>query len=425
MGAKLDFYKTALRNRAKKGFLGYPVATIAFYGPDDRRATKVALGIIFDEGDETRREMNRWFSAKGDIRRDAAVFEAMFRLTQSRGVHSVAMPEEILGCPHEEGLDYAEGESCPQCPFWASRERPLDTLAEPSRFPSRASLEKARAELEPEKESPLTALERAQDLRWTAWDEPAPHRRVAMARRALDISADCADAYVMLAIETARNNNEALELYEQGMAAGERALGSKRFEEDAGHFWGILETRPYMRARKGLAECLYEMGRYDEAISHFKEMLELNPNDNQGNRNVLAACYLSASRNADVLELLNKYPEGITANWNYTHALVEFRLHRISKTANEAIQGAVANNPHLPKYLRGPKGMPRDKPSHYGIGSIEEAIVYTKLYSRRAERALQHTNEVGFLKLACYELWCIILRCRLTPMVIFAERIAR
>jgi hypothetical protein len=86
MGAKLDFYKTALRNRAKKGFLGYPVATIAFYGPDDRRATKVALGIIFDEDDDTRREMNRWISAKGDIRRDATVFEAMFRLTQSRGV---------------------------------------------------------------------------------------------------------------------------------------------------------------------------------------------------------------------------------------------------------------------------------------------------------------------------------------------------
>jgi len=97
MGAKLDFYKTALRNRAKKGFLGYPVATIAFYGPDDRRATKVALGIIFDEDDDTPREMNRWFSEKGDIRRDAAVFEAMFRLTQSRGVRSVAMPEETLG----------------------------------------------------------------------------------------------------------------------------------------------------------------------------------------------------------------------------------------------------------------------------------------------------------------------------------------
>ena len=117
MGAKLDFYRTALRNRAKKGFLGYPVATIAFYGPDDRRATKVALGILFDEDDETPREINRWFGAKGDIRRDAAVLEAMFRMTQSRGVRSVAMAEQILGCPHEEGIDYSQGESCPECPF--------------------------------------------------------------------------------------------------------------------------------------------------------------------------------------------------------------------------------------------------------------------------------------------------------------------
>jgi len=237
-------------------------------------------------------------------------------------------------------------------------------------------------ELEPEKESPSTPLERAQDLMWTARDEPVPHRRVEMARRALEISGDCADAYVMLAIETARNNNEALELYQKGIAAGERALGSKRFEADAGHFWGILETRPYMRARKGLAERLYDMGRYDEAIPHFTELLRLNPNDNQGNRDVLAACYLLASRNSEALELLNKYPEGITANWNYTHALVRFRLHGICKEANEALQVAVANNPHVPKYLRGLKRMPRDKPGHYGIGSIEEAIVYMELYSR-------------------------------------------
>jgi tetratricopeptide (TPR) repeat protein len=381
MGAKLDFYKTALRNRAKKGFLGYPMATIAFYGPDDRRATKVALGIIFDE-DDTRGEMNRWFSAKVDIRRDATVFEAMFRLTHSRGVSSVAMSEEILGCPHEQGIDYAEGESCPECPFWAGRERPLDTLAERPRIPSRTSLERAMSELGPQNESPPTPLERAQDLMWTAWDEPDASRRVGMARRALEISVDCADAYVMLAIETARNNKEALELYENGIAAGERALGSKRYEEDAGHFWGILETRPYMRARKGLAGCLYEMGRYDEAIAHFKEMLRLNPNDNQGNRDLLAACYLAASRNSDALELLNKYPEGITANWNYTHALLQFRLHGISEEANEALQVAVANNPHVAKYLRGLKRMPREKPSHYGIGSIEEAVVYTELYSK-------------------------------------------
>jgi hypothetical protein len=25
--------------------------------------------------------------------------------------------------PHEEGIDYPEGKTCPQCPFWASRDR--------------------------------------------------------------------------------------------------------------------------------------------------------------------------------------------------------------------------------------------------------------------------------------------------------------
>jgi hypothetical protein len=29
----------------------------------------------------------------------------------------------IIGCPHEEGTDYPEGASCPQCPYWAGRDR--------------------------------------------------------------------------------------------------------------------------------------------------------------------------------------------------------------------------------------------------------------------------------------------------------------
>jgi len=36
--------------KANRGFRGYPVATVAFYGPDDRRASKVAVGILPSEG---------------------------------------------------------------------------------------------------------------------------------------------------------------------------------------------------------------------------------------------------------------------------------------------------------------------------------------------------------------------------------------
>jgi hypothetical protein len=35
-----------LSKKAKKGMRGWPVATIAFYGPDASRATKVVVSII-------------------------------------------------------------------------------------------------------------------------------------------------------------------------------------------------------------------------------------------------------------------------------------------------------------------------------------------------------------------------------------------
>jgi hypothetical protein len=40
------------------------------------------------------------------------------------------MPEAIIGCPHEEGTDYPEGEACPQCPFWQGRDRFKGTYVE-------------------------------------------------------------------------------------------------------------------------------------------------------------------------------------------------------------------------------------------------------------------------------------------------------
>src|SRR4030042_2569219 len=91
-----------------------------------------------------------------------------------------------------------------------------------------------------------TPLKKAQDIMYDAWEVTDPKRRVALARRALEISPDCADAYALLGEETASSLTEALNLYRQGVEAGERALGKDAFEEDVGHFWGTLETRPYM-----------------------------------------------------------------------------------------------------------------------------------------------------------------------------------
>ena len=81
-----------------------------------------------------------------------------------------------------------------------------------------------------------------------------------LARQALALDPDCADAHVILA-EQAGTLEDELDHFRHGMQAAERTLGSACFAEDVGNFWGIAATRPYMRARFGLAESLAAAGR--------------------------------------------------------------------------------------------------------------------------------------------------------------------
>ena len=113
-----------LKDKAERGFQGYPIGTIAFYGQDNRRASKVVVGIAHDERN-TVREVEKWFSEVSDVRDDAAIGAQILAFLQHHHVRSVALGPGILGCPHEEGIDYPTGEACPRCPYWAGRPRPI------------------------------------------------------------------------------------------------------------------------------------------------------------------------------------------------------------------------------------------------------------------------------------------------------------
>lgn len=113
-----------LRRKAERGFHGYPLGTVAFYGPDNLRATKVAVGIVHREGASVR-EMEKWISDVSDVRYDEAIGQQVITFLQRHGVRTVITGPGILGCPHEEGIDYPEGSVCPRCPYWAGRERPI------------------------------------------------------------------------------------------------------------------------------------------------------------------------------------------------------------------------------------------------------------------------------------------------------------
>jgi hypothetical protein len=218
-----------------------------------------------------------------------------------------------------------------------------------------------------------TPLEKAQDVVYRAFAARG-RRRTQLARMALELSPDCADAYVLLAEQSAEAER-ARDLYAQGVAAGERALGSRIFEKEAGHFWGILATRPYMRARFGLARCLEGLGRTDEAISHYRELLRLNPNDNQGVRHVLLAALLVAGRDDEAGALLRQYRNDASAAWKYGWAFWTFRREGDSQLARDRLKEAVRGNRHVPKYLTGKVEWPGPLPESYTLGSEEEAVI--------------------------------------------------
>jgi hypothetical protein len=115
-------YFKRFQKRSKRGSQGYPIATIAFYGPDNKKATKVAVGIIKEGGGDAD-PLKRWFSEEVDIRKNGKIGEEITDFIHSQGVTSVVVSDGIMGCPHEEVIDYPEGEQCPMCPYWQGRDR--------------------------------------------------------------------------------------------------------------------------------------------------------------------------------------------------------------------------------------------------------------------------------------------------------------
>lgn len=217
---------------------------------------------------------------------------------------------------------------------------------------------------------PETPLERAQEICYQAFDTHG-RRRVQLAREAIEICPDCADAYVILAEQSGSLEAEH-DYYAKGVAAGERALGEEAFEEHAGHFWGVTSTRPYMRAHLGLAQCLESLGRIDEAVDHYQEMLRLNPGDNQGVRYLLMPRLLQLGRDVEAARLLKESDEK-SANWAYARALLAYRLSGRSAAARRELREAFRTNPHVPQMLV--EDGPLPMPPHYSPGSPEEAIV--------------------------------------------------
>ncbi|MFZ2464505.1 MAG: SEC-C metal-binding domain-containing protein [Caldibacillus thermoamylovorans] len=220
----------------------------------------------------------------------------------------------------------------------------------------------------------LSNKEKAQELLYDAY-ESTGNKRIELAKKALKLYPNSPDAYNILA-ELELNVVKEEKLLLKAIEVGEKELGKKFIEENKGYLWGIVSTRPYMRAKYNYAVFLHETDRLAEAIRQYEELLQLDLNDNQGVRYELFIAYVESGLFKKAEALLKKYNETTTANGAYNLVLIELLQNGVTNKAKQLLKKAKQQNPYVPDYLLGKKDIPMYLPSHYQLGSESEAIIY-------------------------------------------------
>lgn len=181
--------------------------------------------------------------------------------------------------------------------------------------------------------------------RWSKWLERHP-----AAFDSVDILDDLATA--LLCHEEAytpwQTHTLLLPLLQRVQAIVEQALAG----QPAPHLeWGVAGNRPALRslARKVNAEL--QLNRPETAFAQAERLLQLNPNDNHGFRQLLIDHYLHAGDDEAALALAERYPEDGSPDFLFGRALAYYRLGR-SEAAEQALHQAVELQPDTADSLR-------------------------------------------------------------------------
>ena len=155
--------------------------------------------------------------------------------------------------------------------------------------------------------------EQSDDLLFEAYEEPIKAKAIKLAKQALEIDPDNIDAENFIT-KFESNTIKKLQKYGETLNKEKANLEKQDFfnEENIGIFWGLIETRPFMRTKHCYMLTLMELGRYTEAIKQGEELLELCESDNLGVRYLIIGLYTVLERFEECEKIYNKYSDDST-----------------------------------------------------------------------------------------------------------------
>ncbi len=223
--------------------------------------------------------------------------------------------------------------------------------------------------------SELSNRHKAQDLVFEAY-EVSPKKGKAKIAQALKLDSDCFEAYEYLgSIET--NLTLKMQFFEKGISIGRRIFGGEFMKEHKGYFWGFTETRPFMRCMDAYSHCVYLKGEVSKCIAVLEEMIELNPNDNQGVRDQLLTYLIEVGDKSKFIRYDNKYKDDECAFGLYNRALFTYMTEGDSEKSQKLLSKAIKQNGHVPGLLLADRPVKMFGDSFiYGDKSEAEYYVY-------------------------------------------------
>ncbi|MFN2312345.1 MAG: hypothetical protein ABR590_09870, partial [Spirochaetia bacterium] len=188
----------------------------------------------------------------------------------------------------------------------------------------------------------------------------------------------CAEAYVLLASIERQNPEQAMRVLEAGIAVGEKRKPALPVGASA---WRDHMYRDVLRLRFARAESLVTMGRQEEALAAYQQIVRLEPEDNIGARYKLVPLLIAATRLDEAAQLIESFADGADeaesafVRWNRT--LIAYARGG-AKQAGPLLEAAMQANEYVVEELLYIEPFPEIMPDSYYIGSPEEAMVYAE-----------------------------------------------
>lgn len=221
-----------------------------------------------------------------------------------------------------------------------------------------------------------TPLDKSYELLEKAEMAKTKSQAIKLAQQAYNTCSECFDAILFL-VDIEENLIKKWKILNDGLEFEKNRLEKEKYfdKDNIGHFYGIYETRPYIRGLYSKAEFLIIDGKIKQARDVCKEIIKLNENDNLGARYLLMAIYAYLEEEKDMLKLYKKYNED---NLEMLFPLfINYYKKGDDNKAKEYLDMINKVNPNLIKFFKGTMKKNKNVPDgHYAIGDSSEVMMY-------------------------------------------------